>query len=169
MTRRLVRTSFGATLLASLALGMYGAGGWVAAQIAPSDTGPSAREAAATLAAEAAEDAKLPRANGQSGGFEVTSDSAKYNVDLYFPCEPGYNTEFDPRPYRDSELNFANDGVAYQVVCADGTVKSVSSRCTVAVPTGRTSSKTAPSPTPMPQPNDCKRKRLRRLRTNCWF
>lgn len=125
MTRRLVRTSFGATLLASLALGMYGAGGWVAAQIAPSDTGPSAREAAATLAAEAAEDAKLPRANGQSGGFEVTSDSAKYNVDLYFPCEPGYNTEFDPRPYRDSELNFANDGVAYQVVCADGTVKSV--------------------------------------------
>lgn len=114
MTRRLVRTSFGATLLASLALGMYGAGGWVAAQIAPSDTGPSAREAAATLAAEAAEDAKLPRANGQSGGFEVTSDSAKYNVDLYFPCEPGYNTEFDPRPYRDSELNFANDGVTDQ-------------------------------------------------------
>lgn len=165
MTRRLVRTSFGATLLASLALGMYGAGGWVAAQIAPSDTGPSAREAAATLAAEAAEDAKLPRANGQSGGFEVTSDSAKYNVDLYFPCEPGYNTEFDPRPYRDSSSILPTTGSPIKSSAPMGQ----SSRCTVAVPTGRTSSKTAPSPTPMPQPNDCKRKRLRRLRTNCWF
>lgn len=130
MARRRIRTPIVALLLVGLALGMYGAGRWVAAQIGPSDsrvsdTAPSATEAAATLAAEAAEDAKLPRVTGPLGSFEVTSDSAKYSIDVYFPCEPGYNTEFDPRPLLDSELNFVSEGPVYQVVCADGTVKSV--------------------------------------------
>jgi hypothetical protein len=156
MARRRIRTPIVALLLVGLALGMYGAGRWVAAQIGQDDgpdngtaqigqnggrdsstpqssqndgrdnrTPQSAAEAAATLAAEAAEDAKLPRVTGPLGSFEVTSDDAKYSIDVYFPCEPGYATEFDPRPLRDSELNFVSEGPIFQVVCADGTVRMV--------------------------------------------
>lgn len=79
-------------------------------------------EALNTLVGE--ERAKTP-ATGTYGPFHVTQDPALYRISTFYPCERGYNTEFEDGPRLPSELAFELDGhPADQSVCADGTVRS---------------------------------------------